>query len=319
MPRPFLRSRARRRTSRSCEVGLGGRLDSTNVVPHPIATIITALGIDHTEFLGAHDRPYRLREGRDLKPGALAIVARQEPVEAEMSSRRSGQARRLGHGLPAKSSMRMRSKGASSIRTRMDCWICRCRALWAAIRSPMRRSPSRPCGSLKIRRVGESGDRRWLAKCLMAGAHAALDGGPAGRPRARGRRRLARRRSQCDERRGACPCDLRDRRKSARPLYLIIGMLKTKDAEGCSGAFKGLARHVFTVPVGQLGGEPFGRRALRHRNRGRIRCEAGTRYRGSDEFARARRRRSSSMPAKHRASSFAARSIVAGEVLRENS
>ncbi|HXZ68968.1 MAG TPA: bifunctional folylpolyglutamate synthase/dihydrofolate synthase, partial [Alphaproteobacteria bacterium] len=37
--------------------------------------------------------------------------------------------------------------------------------------------------------------------------------------------------------------------RSARPLYLIIGMLKTKDAQGLLAAFKGLARHVFTVPV----------------------------------------------------------------------
>ncbi|WP_373491294.1 folylpolyglutamate synthase/dihydrofolate synthase family protein, partial [Parasphingorhabdus sp.] len=33
------------------EVGLGGRLDATNVVPHPVATGIAALGIDHEAFL----------------------------------------------------------------------------------------------------------------------------------------------------------------------------------------------------------------------------------------------------------------------------
>lgn len=33
------------------EVGLGGRLDATNIVPRPVATGMAALGIDHKEFL----------------------------------------------------------------------------------------------------------------------------------------------------------------------------------------------------------------------------------------------------------------------------
>lgn len=33
------------------EVGLGGRLDATNIVPNPVATGMAALGIDHKEFL----------------------------------------------------------------------------------------------------------------------------------------------------------------------------------------------------------------------------------------------------------------------------
>ena len=33
------------------EVGLGGRLDATNVIPHPAATAIATLGIDHEAFL----------------------------------------------------------------------------------------------------------------------------------------------------------------------------------------------------------------------------------------------------------------------------
>lgn len=34
------------------EVGLGGRLDSTNVIPSPEAAVITSIGLDHTEVLG---------------------------------------------------------------------------------------------------------------------------------------------------------------------------------------------------------------------------------------------------------------------------
>src|SRR6516164_2971253 len=34
------------------EVGLGGRLDATNVVAEPVATVITRLSLDHRDFLG---------------------------------------------------------------------------------------------------------------------------------------------------------------------------------------------------------------------------------------------------------------------------
>jgi dihydrofolate synthase / folylpolyglutamate synthase len=35
------------------EVGLGGRLDSTNVIEHPLLSIITSIGLDHQAFLGS--------------------------------------------------------------------------------------------------------------------------------------------------------------------------------------------------------------------------------------------------------------------------
>lgn len=35
------------------EVGVGGTLDSTNIVPKPLATGITALGLDHVAILGS--------------------------------------------------------------------------------------------------------------------------------------------------------------------------------------------------------------------------------------------------------------------------
>jgi dihydrofolate synthase/folylpolyglutamate synthase len=37
--------------------------------------------------------------------------------------------------------------------------------------------------------------------------------------------------------------------KSPRPLYMIAGMINTKDQSGYFSAFKGLVRHVYTVPV----------------------------------------------------------------------
>jgi dihydrofolate synthase/folylpolyglutamate synthase len=37
--------------------------------------------------------------------------------------------------------------------------------------------------------------------------------------------------------------------RTERPLFLIAGMINTKDATGYFHAFEGMARHVFTVPV----------------------------------------------------------------------
>lgn len=34
------------------EVGIGGEYDSTNIVPQPLATGVTSLGLDHTLVLG---------------------------------------------------------------------------------------------------------------------------------------------------------------------------------------------------------------------------------------------------------------------------
>lgn len=34
------------------ETGLGGRLDATNIIEHPIATVLTSISLDHTEILG---------------------------------------------------------------------------------------------------------------------------------------------------------------------------------------------------------------------------------------------------------------------------
>ena len=62
--RPAVFSRASRPTSLLLEVGLGGRLDATNVVERPLATVITPISIDHAEFLGDSARQDRGREGR---------------------------------------------------------------------------------------------------------------------------------------------------------------------------------------------------------------------------------------------------------------
>ncbi|MCS7251884.1 MAG: Mur ligase family protein, partial [Thermoflexus sp.] len=62
------------------EVGLGGRLDSTNVVS-PAVCLITALSRDHTEILGPTLAHIAFEKAGILKPGVPAVTAPQ-PEEA---------------------------------------------------------------------------------------------------------------------------------------------------------------------------------------------------------------------------------------------
>ena len=63
------------------EVGLGGRLDATNVVAHPLVTGIAALGIDHQQFLGASLAEIAGEKAGIAKRGVPLVVLAQ-PAEA---------------------------------------------------------------------------------------------------------------------------------------------------------------------------------------------------------------------------------------------
>ncbi len=56
------------------EVGLGGRLDATNVVPHPLVTVITNIGLDHTELLGETLAEIAGEKAGIVKPGVPCVT-----------------------------------------------------------------------------------------------------------------------------------------------------------------------------------------------------------------------------------------------------
>jgi dihydrofolate synthase/folylpolyglutamate synthase len=71
------------------EVGMGGRLDSTNVVT-PLVSVVTSIGLDHMAFLGP-DRASIAREKAGIfKPKVMAIVGESDdevrPVFDEVAS-----------------------------------------------------------------------------------------------------------------------------------------------------------------------------------------------------------------------------------------
>ena len=60
------------------EVGLGGRLDATNVV-EPLVACLTPIGLEHQEYLGDTLALIAAEKPAILKRGAAAVSARQEP------------------------------------------------------------------------------------------------------------------------------------------------------------------------------------------------------------------------------------------------
>ena len=61
------------------EVGLGGRLDATNVVERPVATAITSLSMDHMDFLGDTLGAIAAEKAGIIKPGVPCATGLHEP------------------------------------------------------------------------------------------------------------------------------------------------------------------------------------------------------------------------------------------------
>jgi len=86
------------------EVGLGGRLDATNVL-HPLVSIITSIGLEHREHLGhtlheiAREKAGIIKGGRPVVLGALHPDA--EKVAMACAAERGAPVHRLGHEFEA--------------------------------------------------------------------------------------------------------------------------------------------------------------------------------------------------------------------------
>ncbi len=57
------------------EVGLGGRLDSTNVIKSPFLSIITPISMDHQEFLGNSIKKIAFEKSGIIKENSLFIFS----------------------------------------------------------------------------------------------------------------------------------------------------------------------------------------------------------------------------------------------------
>lgn len=73
------------------ETGMGGRDDSTNVIAAPAASVITPIGLDHQDALGATLAEIAAHKAGILKAGAPAIVARQAPGAMDIIEARAAE------------------------------------------------------------------------------------------------------------------------------------------------------------------------------------------------------------------------------------
>jgi dihydrofolate synthase / folylpolyglutamate synthase len=231
------------------EVGLGGRLDATNVVERPLASVITPVSIDHVDFLGDTLEKIATEKAAILRRGVPAVVSRQTegPLSVIMA--------------------RGEEVGAPLHVAGQD-WVAgeeRGRLVYQDTDGLLDLPPPRLFGRHQFDNAGtaiaalraarlelpasafEQGvvAADWPARMQRlatgtlpprapAGSELWLDGGH----NADGGRTIA----------GAL-ADLEER--VSRPLVLIVGMLSTKDAEGFLRNFAGLARALIAVPIGQ--------------------------------------------------------------------
>lgn len=72
------------------EVGLGGRLDATNVV-EPELAVITPIGLDHEAFLGKGLANIALEKAGIFKQGCPAVSSSQQPAAAQTLQRRAAE------------------------------------------------------------------------------------------------------------------------------------------------------------------------------------------------------------------------------------
>jgi dihydrofolate synthase/folylpolyglutamate synthase len=69
-----------------CEVGLGGRLDSTNVLDLGV-NVITNIALDHTQHLGSTLEAIAAEKAGILKPDSIAITGAQPPALAVIEAK----------------------------------------------------------------------------------------------------------------------------------------------------------------------------------------------------------------------------------------
>ena len=74
------------------EVGLGGRLDSTNII-RPLVSVITNIGLDHTQFLGETLEEIAFEKGGIIKQGVPVVIGEYQektfPVFKKLAGERN--------------------------------------------------------------------------------------------------------------------------------------------------------------------------------------------------------------------------------------
>jgi len=236
------------------EVGLGGRLDATNVIDRPIASVVTPVSMDHVEFLGDTIEKIAAEKAGIFRAGVPAVIAPQTDLVAAVLERHAERARAPLHASGQQwhacvehgRLVYQDEKGLLDMpppklfgRHQFD----NAGTAIAALRAAGRQLPAQAIEQGLMRAEWPARLQRLTSGKLVslapAGAELWLDGGH----NADGGRAIA-----------AALGDLEER--VSRPLVLVVGMLSTKDRSAFLRNFTGLVRRVFGVPIHQEKGVP---------------------------------------------------------------
>ena len=240
------------------EVGLGGRVDATNVIDRPAAAVVTPIGRDHAEYLGDTVEAVAGEKAGIFKRGCPAVIAAQDYAEADAVLCRHAERVGATPVLVGNQDFSVHEeRGRLVFQDEIDLFdlpkprligrhqLTNAGTAIAALRAAGFGDIGTAALETGLRQVDWPGrlqrlSRGRLAELVPAGAELWLDGGH----NIDGGRILA-----------AAAADLGER--SDVPLVLIVGLLGTKDAEGFLRNFVGLSRALIAVPIaGQMAARP---------------------------------------------------------------
>lgn len=230
------------------EVGLGGRFDATNVIKEPAVSVIMPVSLDHESFLGDRVELIAAEKAGIIKGGCPVVIGAQESETAlqvliETAERLDCPAFVYGQDFLAfEENGRMVYQDEDGL---MDLSPPRLPGRHQFANAAAAIAAVKAAGFEISHRVADKAmaNVTWpgrmqklpqgrLTELAPKGADIWLDGGH--NPGA-----------------GVVVAEAlaEQEEKNPRPLFLICGMINTKDQSGYFRAFKGLVRHVYTVPV----------------------------------------------------------------------
>ena len=228
------------------EVGLGGEFDATNVINTALATVVTPVSMDHSEYLGDTLALIAKAKAGIFKRGIPAIIAQQEHPEAEAVLER--QAARVGAKIIAQFQAyeeegRLIFQDEAGL---LDLPLPRLPGKHQLLNAGTAIAALRAAGFSHLPMSAfEQGvaNATWPARLqnlrqgalvdlIPDGAELWLDGG-----------------HNPDGGKVLAAAMQEFQRRQPRPLVMIVGMLATKDSSAFLQAFSGLAAEVIAVPI----------------------------------------------------------------------
>jgi dihydrofolate synthase/folylpolyglutamate synthase len=234
------------------EVGLGGRLDSTNVIEKPLASVITPVSMDHTEYLGNSLTAIAGEKAAIIKRNVPVVCAEQAgeamaAIEAEANRMRAplhAAGQQWHVGVERGRLVYQDERGL------MDLAAPKLFGRHQFDNAGLAIATLRAIEAFKIGMPAfEAGivNAEWPARMQRLVSGTLVDQGPPGCEiwldgghNAEGGRVTA-----------AALGDLEER--VSRPLVVIAGMMANKDADAFLANFAGLTRHIVAVPIPSRG------------------------------------------------------------------